>query len=308
MTAFLLLTALAVAPMLCASQDPVTCSVDRFPDAAKMAVRHINEQQDHGYKFRLMETKSSRMELADGGCTIQLQLDLGETECSFISTKPAEDCEYRGKASWAVAANCTVLLSVKGADAKVAKYGCSMRKEPASAEEMMLICPDCPKLLLLSDEAGIRGVLAGVSQFNQNTSNQHLYGLQDVGRISLGYVMTMGMMYYSEFVLKETNCPRGTRIVPEACDALCTDRAHHAFCHLSYATRDNQVLSLSCEVFPPKNFTPLGPGEQEPSCPSPRRSAGSGYVFACPGAEPNADPTMHPVCPYPVPEVLQVQS
>ncbi|CAN9515938.1 unnamed protein product [Ophioblennius macclurei] len=306
MNAFLLLTVLVAAPLLCGTVDLIDCSGNQISNAVKMAVQHINQQHDHGYKFRLKEIKSSVLETVDGvSCTIELQLTLGETDCPFISPKSTEDCEYRDIGSWAVTANCSVLINVNGADAQVTKYGCSMAKEPASSMEMVMICPDCPKLVQLDEEGAIRAVVAGVAHFNKNATNQHLYALQDVGRNSLGFTMMLGMMYYSQFVLVETRCPFGSKMAPEACVPLCPDRASHAFCSMAYTTRKNEVVRLNCEFFPPKNFTPLGAGVEEPTCTAPQRfTASERYVVTCPGAGPDGDRTIHPICPYPAPPAL----
>lgn len=49
---------------------------------------------------------------------------------------------------------------------------------------MMMICPDCPTLISLDSPEGIKSVNEGVKKFNQNTTNQRYYILQEVGRIS----------------------------------------------------------------------------------------------------------------------------
>lgn len=51
---------------------------------------------------------------------------------------------------------------------------------------MMMICPDCPKLIPLNSPEGLKSVHEAVKKFNQNTTNQHIYILQEVGRIRSG--------------------------------------------------------------------------------------------------------------------------
>ncbi|KAA8589872.1 hypothetical protein FQN60_013237, partial [Etheostoma spectabile] len=191
----------------------VTCGEEGGPAAARLAMHRINENHDHGYKFRLQKIQSHGVEKVDGGCNLELQLNLLET---------------------AVMANCTVQFSIRNNDANLTKYECDTRQE-------------------------------AVSKFNQNTTNQHYYILKEVGRIRVGHVLGLGMHYYTEFELVETHCPMGSRINPEACQPLCPDRAHHAFCQSSYSNATG-LKSVACDFYPPSNTTALGPGEQEPLC------------------------------------------
>uniref|UniRef100_A0A8P4GCL2 Cystatin fetuin-A-type domain-containing protein n=1 Tax=Dicentrarchus labrax TaxID=13489 RepID=A0A8P4GCL2_DICLA len=196
----------------------------------------------------------------DEGCNIELQLHLLETTCHTVNPKHFEDCETRMETDQAVEANCTVMMTVTNNDAKVTKYECDTKQV-----KIMMRCPDCPILIPLNNTNGLKSVHEAVTKFNQNSSNTHYYVLQEVGRIQSGYMMAAGMGYWAEFVLVETPCPWGSRIVPEACKPLCHDRAHHAFCRSS-STTQNGLGSVECEFYPPTNTTALGPGEQEPVC------------------------------------------
>ncbi|XP_045906042.1 alpha-2-HS-glycoprotein 1 [Micropterus dolomieu] len=200
--------------------------------------------------------------LADNGCNVELLLDLLETKCHVVNPQHFEDCELRRVDEREVMANCTVMMTVKNSDAKVTKYDCDTRQVKTNME-MMMICPDCPMLISLDSPEGIKSVNEGVKKFNQNTTNQRYYILQEVGRISSAYMMATGMSYFAEFALVETHCPMGSRIIPEACKPLCPDRAHHAVCSSSYSSTDG-LQSVECEFYPPSNSTTLGPGEQGP--------------------------------------------
>lgn len=52
--------------------------------------------------------------------------------------------------------------------------------------EMMMICPDCPKLIPLNDPKGLKSIYEALTEFNKNSSNEHVYVLQEVGRIQIG--------------------------------------------------------------------------------------------------------------------------
>ncbi|XP_031167667.1 antihemorrhagic factor BJ46a-like isoform X5 [Sander lucioperca] len=242
----------------------VTCSKESGAAAARLTMHRINENHGHGYKFRLQEIQGNKVETVDGGCNLELQLNLLETVCHVINPKHFEDCEIRRESARAVMANCTIKMSVRNTDANVTKYECDTRQVKTN-REMVRICPDCPTLHPLNSTEGLKSVNEAVSKFNQNTTNQHYYILKEVGRIKVGYIPSVGMAYYAEFALVETHCPTGSRINPEACKPLCPDRAHHAFCKSTYF-RSTGLQSVECEFYPPSNTTALGPGEQEPIC------------------------------------------
>ncbi|KAI4790728.1 hypothetical protein KUCAC02_034443 [Chaenocephalus aceratus] len=126
-----------------------------------MAAHHIDENHDHGYKFKLSEIKGSKVEKVDGGCEIQLQLELMETTCHNIDPTQLEDCEVRDVTDW----NNAVFLC---------------------RSEMPGVCPDCPHLVSLHDPDGIKSVKEAVQRVNKNTTNQNYFILKDVGRIVIG--------------------------------------------------------------------------------------------------------------------------
>ncbi|XP_070765096.1 alpha-2-HS-glycoprotein 1 [Enoplosus armatus] len=318
--------------------EPVTCNGDSGAAAARLATFHINEHHDHGYKFRLIESQGNKVEKVGNGCNIELQLNLLETTCHVVNPKHFEDCEIRQEHAMAVRANCSVLMTVKNSEAKVTKYECGTQQANTDMD-MMMMCPDCPKLIPLNSPEGLKSVHESMKIANQNTSCQHHYVLQEVGRITSGYIMMAGMFYYAEFALVETHCLMGTKIIPETCIPLCPDRAHHALCRSTYSNT-NGLSATECEFYPPSNTTPLGPGEEEPVCrafhhpPHPHGApphAGSGgppphgqgpphgqerlehgtpfNVFhplqpfhSCHGFQTNSDPALHPICPWPHPE------
>ncbi|XP_050933106.1 alpha-2-HS-glycoprotein 1 isoform X2 [Lates calcarifer] len=263
----LVLVLLSSAVLLCScfpGFESVTCSEDSGNATAHLAMHHINEHHDHGYKFRLNEIQGNKVEKVGEGCDVTLQLDLLETVCHTVNPKNFEDCEIREEINQQVMANCTVMVTVGTGDAKITKYECDTQQVKSNVE-MIRICPDCPILIPLNSPEGLKSVNEAVKEFNKNNSNQHYYTLQEVGRIRSGYMMMAGMSYYAEFALVETNCPMGSRIIPEACKPLCPDRARHAFCRSSYSS-GNGLHSVECEFYPPLNTTALGPGEQEPIC------------------------------------------
>ncbi|KAF3691378.1 Antihemorrhagic factor BJ46a Metalloproteinase inhibitor Precursor [Channa argus] len=267
MKRLLLLVLLSSAVLLCCTAPavgPVACTEDDIAPAAHLAMQHINKYHHHGYKFQLNQTLDHKLEKTDDGCNIELHLDLLETKCHVVNPTPFEDCPLREEHDQEVMADCKVDMTVKSGEAKVTEYLCDT-KQVKSNQEMVSMCPDCPILIPLNSTEGLKSVREAVNKFNENTTHQHYYILKEVGRITSGYMMMAGMAYYAEFALVETFCPMGTRIVIEACQPKCPDRARHAFCTSSY-TRTNGLGSVECEYYPPLNTTAHEAGEKETPC------------------------------------------
>uniref|UniRef100_A0A3Q1FAA9 Alpha-2-HS-glycoprotein-like n=1 Tax=Acanthochromis polyacanthus TaxID=80966 RepID=A0A3Q1FAA9_9TELE len=288
--------------------EALSCSDNSSFAAARMAVIHINEHHNHGYKFRLSQITGSNVEQIDDGCNLELQLELLETKCHVVNPKHFEDCEIREDTDRIVKANCTVGMTVKNGDAKVSKYECDTQQAKTN-KELWLICPDCPTLDPIESPESVNIAHETLTKINANTSHQHLYTLLEVGRMLSSYIPFTGMQYSGELVFVETNCPVGSKILPKACTPLCPDRAHHAFCDSSFSANDG-IQSVECNFYPPSNTTALGPGEQEPLCrrhqthiqgPTSDPGTPQQRSHPCLGFSNNTDQALHPICPWSLP-------
>ncbi|XP_008333079.1 alpha-2-HS-glycoprotein 1 [Cynoglossus semilaevis] len=319
--------------LLCSAAPPtpnVTCSDDSEAAAARLALHRINQNHRHGYKFMLWKIKSNTTEKVEGGCRIELELDLKETKCHVVNPKPIEECGIRSSGERVVIANCTVTVEVYDADFAT-QYKCDTKQE-ISQSEMSRMCPDCPVMLPHTNPTTLSYIQQAVKEFNKNSSEENVYVLQEVGRVTSGYMMEAGMGYFFEFLMVETDCKKDSRIAHPACKPLCFDRAHHFFCTSSATTRHG-LGKLNCESYPPLNTEPRGPGEQ-PKCdyapPSrvgpPAPSSGKvgppshkesvplihptpqvDHVAPPPPIDPchislsKSNPALHPICPFPLP-------
>uniref|UniRef100_A0A3Q0SYF4 Cystatin domain-containing protein n=1 Tax=Amphilophus citrinellus TaxID=61819 RepID=A0A3Q0SYF4_AMPCI len=267
------LTLLLSAVLLCSAAPalgPVTCSEGKGSVTAHVALHHINEQHDHGYKFRLHEVQGNKV---DGGCNVELQLELRETKCHTINPKPFEDCEIREEHERAVMANCTVLMTVKDGDANITKYQCDTKQGRLS------LCPDCPILIPLNNSEGLRSIREAVNEFNKNTSNQRYYILKEVGRILSG---VQGIFLFLPLFLSQACTQTHTKNKgppPHACD-----HGHG----------------------PPPHARDHGhgpPPHAHGKCSPFRR-----HFRPCHGFLANPDPALHPICPWPLPHPKHTQS
>ncbi|XP_054646057.1 antihemorrhagic factor cHLP-B-like [Dunckerocampus dactyliophorus] len=276
--------------------DLVTCNDATVGAAVNLAIRHINEHHHHGYKFKLGEIQGHKYEKVGEGCNIDLQLMLFETKCHFTNPKAAEDCEMWEMGERGASASCTSMLSVQDGIATVTRHQCTTQ-QAMSNEDMFLTCPDCPSMMSLNDPDVMRVVAEAVQKYNQESNHQHYFALLEVGRALSAYIPSLGMVTYPKFALVETNCPKGSRIAPEACVPRCPDRAQYAMCGTSYSTI-NGVKSPECELYPAKNSAPLGPGEVEPVCASSFHQ--SAEATTCRTQMTNNDPALHHICPFPL--------
>lgn len=65
MKSLAVLVLLFSAVLLCSAApdvEPVTCNEDDSAGAARLAVHHINEHHNHGYKFQLSEVQGIKVE------------------------------------------------------------------------------------------------------------------------------------------------------------------------------------------------------------------------------------------------------
>uniref|UniRef100_A0AAY4BBZ1 Cystatin fetuin-A-type domain-containing protein n=1 Tax=Denticeps clupeoides TaxID=299321 RepID=A0AAY4BBZ1_9TELE len=240
-----LVPALLAAP---ADKAPFSCAEDSKDAAAQAAERFINQHHFHGYKFRLHEILSSQVEKkGTPECELLLELNLDETECHIVNPKPYGDCEIRSFGETKVESNCNVTVTEKDGKPFIKKYACTT--EP----DIVKICPDCPTLLPLNDEKGLGSVKSAIEKFNKDSNQTSYFRLMEVGRISAGW-MPMGMSFFAQFAIVETNCP--SKPMPaeqDKCRALCQEEARHGFCKSTLL--GNGDVSVDCEVYDVQNET-----------------------------------------------------
>ncbi|XP_061538783.1 alpha-2-HS-glycoprotein-like isoform X5 [Phycodurus eques] len=165
-------------------------------------------------------------------------------------------------------------------------------------EELMTICPSCPKLLALDDPTGASAVDAAATAFNRDGRRRNYFTLMEVARLTEEYVASVGTITWLAFALVETTCPREATSGFAACTPRCPDRANHVFCQTSYYNVHRQVGELSCETYPPKNSAALPAGEPEPVCrPLFHQSA---EACVCQARLKKPDAAVHHICPFPL--------
>ncbi|XP_061635522.1 alpha-2-HS-glycoprotein-like [Phyllopteryx taeniolatus] len=293
-----LLCCAAALPGIPAQPSPeVTCGEDGAEAAAGLAVRHINEHHRHGFKFRLHEIQSSNYQQFPGGCHIDVNVKLAQTKCHITDPKPLDRCQLWRRNERGAVATCSVEFWVMWGAARITRHECTTRPEHTN-EELMTICPSCPKLLALNDPTGVSAVDAAVTAFNRDGQRQNYFTLMEVAQLTEEYVAGVGTITWLKFALVETTCPREATSSLAACTPRCPDRANHVFCQTSYYNVHRQVGELSCETYPPKNSAALPAGEPEPVCrPLFHKSA---EACVCQARLKKPDAAVHHICPFPL--------
>ncbi|XP_019744615.1 alpha-2-HS-glycoprotein-like isoform X2 [Hippocampus comes] len=202
----------------------VTCREDSVTVAANMSVQHINRHHKHGYKFSLHEVQRSNYQQFSGGCHIDVNVKLLQTKCHFTNPKPVDQCELWQRNERGAMATCSVKFWVMWGAAKITRYECSTRPDHTK-DEMMTLCPSCPKLLSLNDKTGVSAVQEAVVRFNQQMNHHHYFTLLEVAQLTEEHIMTIGTITSLKFALVETTCPREATHTFAACTPLCPDRA-----------------------------------------------------------------------------------
>ncbi|XP_057698211.1 alpha-2-HS-glycoprotein-like isoform X1 [Corythoichthys intestinalis] len=286
----------ATALLVAATSPPVTCVDDAGAAATILAVQHINEHHKHGYKFKLEETQASNFQQGSDRCHFDLLLKLRQTKCHVSNPKSHEDCEVMTRTDRGALATCNSKVEVVGGVAHVVSHNCDTKAEFTNAE-MAMTCPDCPGLTALDDETGAKAAQAAVKKYNQQNNHLHYFGLMEISQLKSFYIPspTGGTFLRLEFALVETVCPKDSRIAQEACEARCPDRAHHAFCKTRYRIIGGEVGDLDCELYLPKDITPLADGQTEPTCVLFHNSQEDA---ACHHGT-NQQKEVHQICPFP---------
>ncbi|KAJ8278313.1 hypothetical protein GJAV_G00086280 [Gymnothorax javanicus] len=266
----------AVFGLLFATSLDIPCE-DASPSLIQTAVRLINEHHHHGYKYRLSKMRSRCVPQKDvSSCEHQLDLELEETKCHVINPKHFDECEFREEEETKVKANCKATLTGTGGNVELLTLECN--SEPASAEDLRAVCPDCPSLLTLTNRQGLDSINKALKKFNQESKDIDIFTLLEVGRLStqeyyfyrpistsciplslkpklsFAQYMILRQLYFAEFAIVETNCSKGEESEDCCqCSPLCDTKARHGFC-TSIVLEDAEV-TVNCEIYDAQNTT-----------------------------------------------------
>ncbi|XP_018616515.2 alpha-2-HS-glycoprotein 1 [Scleropages formosus] len=247
----LLIQVLSIPPPPHVDPHPVTCDEKGVQEASQAAEKQIAVYHHHGYKYRLTNTASSKLQKKDDTeCEFHLELVLEETDCHVVNPKPLEECQLRQMHETKVVSNCNVTLTIVNGKTFAIKYSC--HSEPASAEELVKVCPDCPSLLSLTDPKGLESIKEAMKKFHAETNETNYWKMLEVGRISTQY-MFQGQSYFAQFAIVETTCLRQDNPEESKCKMLGKEEVRFGFC-TSTLLGDGEI-TVDCDLYEAQNTT-----------------------------------------------------
>ncbi|XP_077390460.1 alpha-2-HS-glycoprotein-like [Festucalex cinctus] len=285
-----------LAPLALLGRTPLpgaACRSDGVEMLAGIAVRHINWQHKHGYKFKLHKILSSNYRQVPGGCRLDVSLKLLQTKCHFSNPKPHQQCVPFQMHERGAVSTCDVRLAVASGKVIVSKHLCATRPEHTNAE-MAWICPDCPVLLPLKDPTGAKAAHQVVLKFNREGQRRKFFTMMEIAQLTSGYISNVGMVTWLELALVETDCPREAENTFGRCTPLCPNRAVHVFCQATYHHWQDQIAHLDCESYPPQKSSMVS----GPSCAVLFHQRPE--AFACKAQLGIRKPAVHHICPFPL--------
>uniref|UniRef100_A0A8B9QFA9 Alpha 2-HS glycoprotein n=1 Tax=Apteryx owenii TaxID=8824 RepID=A0A8B9QFA9_APTOW len=166
-----------------APPPPLGCDDPESEAAAELAVNYINDHSHHGYKFALNRIENVRV-LPQGpnNKILFLELDLLETKCHILSPTPLENCTVRSFTEHAVEGDCDIKL--QNLDGKLSVLASKCHSHADSNEDIIRICPDCPRLAKLNDTEVLTAVTAALNDHNSKTTDAYLK-LLEIGRAKI---------------------------------------------------------------------------------------------------------------------------
>ncbi|XP_010131967.1 PREDICTED: histidine-rich glycoprotein [Buceros rhinoceros silvestris] len=233
-----------------ASITPADCNtIER--DAA-VALDLVNRHRRDGYIFGLFRVADAH-ELHIGNSSLQyLTLDVLETECSVLSRRHWESCEY-GHTYTMDFGQCKIITCTSQLLKKPQLYGFNCTLSPVPPD--LLECKDCPvKIETLEVTEQHKNLAAKtLEKFNSKVNYTNFFNVDKVEKILKLTASREG--YTIEFSVKETNCSKSTQQEDQAleCDFLDDWHAHVGFCKARTITDPEQpdATDINCEIYEP---------------------------------------------------------
>lgn len=247
-TLFLAQLLLCSAHVVPSGTPVLNCDDEEAHQAAAEAVRYTNAHHHHGYLFALNRVEKIIQLPSHGPDEIYLfELDLLETVCPHVSSKPIEQCAVRSKIEQAVEADCDYKMRKHNNTYEVLLAKC--KSELKSAEKLLRVCPNCPLIAPFNDTRVVHAVDVALHKFNSG-NNTNFYGLHEIGRgrIQQGVSDTTIV----EFIAAVTNCTKEDAAAGlNGCVEEHGPNAHFATCSgtvVKLPGAADEEVSVKCEI------------------------------------------------------------
>ncbi|XP_005051288.1 PREDICTED: histidine-rich glycoprotein [Ficedula albicollis] len=233
-----------------ASTTPADCNT--IERDAGVALDLVNRHRRDGYVFGLFRVADAH-ELHLGNSTVlYLTLDVLETECSVLSRRHWESCEYSDTYPMDFG-QCKIITYTNHLLKKPQLYGfnCTLSPVPSDVVE----CKDCPvKLEALEVTEQHKDIAEkALKKFNSEGNHTSNFAVDKVERVIKMTASREG--HILGFSVKETNCSKSMQETDQAleCDFLHDWHAHTGFCKARIISDADEAdgIDINCEIYHP---------------------------------------------------------
>lgn len=232
------------------SITPADCNT--IETDAGVALDLVNRHRRDGYVFGLFRVADAH-ELHLGNSTVlYLTLDVLETECSVLSRRHWESCDYSDTYPMDFG-QCKIITYTNHLLKKPQLYGFNCTLSPVPPD--LVECKDCPvKLEALEVTEQHKDIAAkALRKFNSEGNHTNNFAVDKVERVLKMTASREG--HILGFSIKETNCSKSMQETDQAleCDFLHDWHAHTGFCKARVISDADEAdgTDISCEIYHP---------------------------------------------------------
>ncbi|XP_010395594.2 histidine-rich glycoprotein [Corvus cornix cornix] len=255
------------------SITPADCNT--IETDAGVALDLVNRHRRDGYVFGLFRVADAHELHLGNSSVLYLTLDVLETECSVLSRRHWESCEYSDTYPMDFG-QCKIITYTNHLLKKPQLYGFNCTLSPVPPD--LVECKDCPvKLEALEVTEQHKDIAAkALKKFNSEGNHTNNFAVDKVERILKMTASREG--HILGFSIKETNCSKSMQQADQAleCDFLHDWHAHTGFCKARIISDADETdgTDISCEIYHPWHhgcgrrgkYSRLGHPHRHPHC------------------------------------------
>ncbi|XP_039930355.1 histidine-rich glycoprotein [Hirundo rustica] len=271
----LLASAFFLTLLQCSKAQVTPADCNTIETDAGVALDLVNRHRRDGYVFGLFRVADAH-ELHLGNSTVlYLTLDVLETECSVLSRRHWESCEYSDTYPMDFG-QCKIITYTNHLLKKPQLYGFNCTLSPVPPD--LVECKDCPvKLEALEVTEKHKDIAKkALKKFNSEDNHTNNFAVDKVEKILKMTASREG--HILGFSIKETNCSKSMQETDQAleCDFLHGWHAHTGFCKARIISDADEAegTDISCEIYHPWHhgygqrgkYSALGLPHRHPHC------------------------------------------
>ncbi|XP_010153028.1 PREDICTED: histidine-rich glycoprotein [Eurypyga helias] len=219
---------------------------------AGVALDLVNRHRRDGYVFGLFRVADAHKQHIGNSSVVYLTLDVLETECSVLSRRHWESCEYSDTYAMDFG-QCKIITYTSQLLKKPQLYGFNCTLSPVPPD--LLKCKDCPvKVEVLEVTEQHKNIAAkALKKFSSEGNHTNYFDVDKVEKILKMTGSREG--HILGFSIKETNCSKSALQADQAleCDFLDDWHAHVGFCRARIISDPEEPdgTDISCEIYHP---------------------------------------------------------